>query len=420
MTVADILADIQVKIGFGVDADGGLYFVLNDPVRGVLNSATYLLAPSTVYVDVTDHVAGISISRGRDRELDEYKTGTATVVFNDDDRTFDPSYSGSPYAGQITPMRRLLIAWNGIYLFNGWVDDWSVTYEPGDNLSRVTAECVDGFAILANQEIDEIAATFSGDLTGTRISRVLNRSEVDYPAGRAIDGGLSTLGATTFGDNALAYLQACARAEAGYLFVSADGTLKFRERTATLNIPAGVVFSDDRTAGIPYRQITQRSTADLLYTRVTGTSETTSNQVDAVDTAAAAEFLIRTLALGTLFTIDDDETQGLVDYHLERFSTVEDRFHTATVAVATLTAVEVAEVVELDLTDIVDVERTAPMGVGTAIERTSLIDGITHRIMPGGSAPWIVELAFANADTRSFLTLDHAVFGKLNANRLAF
>jgi hypothetical protein len=128
----DALADVTVEVGFGVNAVGGDFFVLDDPVRGELDNATYLLAPDTVFIDVTEHVAAVSIDRGRERELDEYATGTASIVFNDDDRTFDPAYSGSPYYGEIVPMKRARVSWQGIDLFNGWVDDWSVIYEPGD------------------------------------------------------------------------------------------------------------------------------------------------------------------------------------------------------------------------------------------------------------------------------------------------
>lgn len=410
------LASVTVEIGFTVDAVGGAFFVLNDPVRGELNNTTYLLAPDTVFVDVSSHVSAIAIDRGRERELDEYQTGTATVVLNDNDRTFDPSYDASPYVGEIEPMKRIAIRWQDVELFTGWIDDWLITYEPGDNLSRVTVECVDEFGVLANQELDEIAPAFSGDLTGERIRRVLDRAEVAFPATRNIDDGNSTLGATTLGGNALGYLQAVARAEAGFLFVAADGTLMFRNRTAVLNVASDVLFSDDPEAGIPYLTITQRSAADLLYTRVTGESETTGNPLESVDAAAADEYRVRTLGLGTLFTIDDVQTQNLMDYHLERFSTPEIRFQSARVNLAALSTEQVETVVMLDLTDLVHVER-APLNVGSTIERLSIVDGITHRIAHGG---WIVDLAFANADTRAFLTLDDPVFGVLGANRLAF
>lgn len=252
MSVATNLADVTVEIGFGVDAVGGPYLVLDDPVKGVLDNVSYTLAPTTVMVDITTDVASVSTTRGRQRELDEYATGTATVVINDNDRTYDPSYSGSPYYGQLTPIRRIRIAWDGTPIFTGWVEDWTISYEAGDQISRVTVDCVDAFAILANQELAEIVAARSGELVGTRIAAVLDLPEVDFPASRAIDAGTSTLGATTLGDNALSYLQACTRAEAGYLFVAADGTLTFRSRTAVLNMPGDAVLGDRTPAVTAY------------------------------------------------------------------------------------------------------------------------------------------------------------------------
>jgi hypothetical protein len=415
MSVAT-LAVVTVEIGFGVDAVGGDYFVLDDPVKGELDNTTYLLAPEDVFVDVTEYVAAITTDRGRERELDEYQTGTATVTFNDDARDLDPAYSGSPWFGQITPMRRIVIRWHTTALFTGWVDDWSIVYEPGDNLSRVTATCVDGFGVLANQELSEITPSFSGDLSGERIARILDLAEVDFPASRAIDDGNSTLGDTTLNSNALAYLQACARAEAGYLFVSADGVLTFRNRTALLHTPSDATFSDDRTAGIPYREVSQRSAADLLYTRVTGSSETTGNDLEAVDADAADEFFVRTLSLGTLFTVDDPQTQNLVDYHLSRFSAPELRFKSATLNMLALTEAQRSTVASLELTDVVTVERT-PLGIGDPIERMSIVDGLSHRIAHGS---WVTEVSFANADSRTFFVLDDPVFGVLDANRLAF
>lgn len=422
MTIFDNLAGVTVEIGFNVDAVGGDFFVLDDPVKGLLDdgagtfNTTFALAPETTFVDVTAYVASISTDRGRDREIDEYGTGIATVVFNDDDRTFDPANSASQFAGEIVPMKRIEIKRESEFLFSGWVDDWSIMYEPGDNLSRVTAECVDGFAILANQELSEIASSFSGDLSGERIRRVLNRAEIDFPATRSIDDGLSTLGATTLGGNALAYLQACSRAEAGYLFVFRTGVLGFRERTAVLNAESNATLSDDRDNGIPYLVVGQRSAADLLFTRVTGESETTGTEQVSTDATAADNFLVRTLALGTLFNSTDAEVKNLTDYHLERFSAVEERFESATINVGALTADQVQTLLSLDLTHVVTVERS-PLGVGDTISRLSLIDSVRHRIAPGS---WTAELSFSNADTRSFLTLDDPITGELDANRLAF
>jgi hypothetical protein len=418
MTVATNLAGVTVGIGFGVDAVGGAYLTLNDPVKGALNSATYLLAPDTVFVDVTANVAAIKIDRGRAREIDEYATGKASVVFLDNDRTFDPAYSGSPFYGQITPMRRIRIAWGTVDLFNGWIDDWSVTYkqEAAERLSWVTAECVDGFAILANEELAEIdPAAYSGDLPGARMTRVLDRAEVNFPSNRSIDVGASTLGATTLGGNVLTYLQECSRAENGYMYMDAGGVFTFQGRHSKLNLTPTVTFSDDRTAGVPYMELTQRSSSDLLFTRVSGKSESTDVTVEYVDSAAEDDFFIRSLALGTLLTIDDTQTANIVYSYLARFSSIEERFDTATVNLAACTNGEVGQVVGLELADLVTVERS-PMGIGATISRESLIESVSHRI---GHGSWTVEVGFSNADTLDYFTLNDAVLGVLDTDRLA-
>lgn len=413
----DTITDISVQVGFGVDAVGGAYFVLNDATKGKLNDTTYLLAPDDVFVTIPGGASAIQTTRGRDRETDEYRAGRASITFNDTDRTLDPAYSGSPYAGQIAPMKLVRVLWQDVILFTGWAEDWSVFYERGDTVSRVTAACSDGFIILANQRLSEIVAAHSGDTTGQRIERILDRPEVNFPASRAIDTGNTILGDTTLGGNALAFIQECAKAEAGYLFVAVDGTLTFRNRLATLNVPSDVSFTDDADTGnVPYRDITQRSAVDLLFSRVTATSDTTGNESVATDTDSSDSFFIRTLALGNLPTLDDAQTQSIVDYYLERFKTPELRFDTATINMLALSDEQIRAVLNLELTDVVTVERS-PLGVGSTIERMSLVEGIAHRISHGS---WTVQVSFSNADTRAFLMLDDATFGKLGTNRLAF
>ncbi len=51
------------------------------------------------------------------------------------------------------------------------------------------------------------------------------------------------------------------------------------------------------------------------------------------------------------------------------------------------------------------------------ITRTCIVDGVEHDITPGH---WTTTIRLGNADTRPFLTLDHATLGRLDSNRLAF
>jgi hypothetical protein len=102
----------KVEVAFDVAGNPTSPFVtLNDPVKGILGSTQYVLGGS-IYYDVTDKVKSISTSRGKSRQLDQYTAGNANVVFDNQDRTFDPLYSGSPYAGQIIPRRPVRITTN--------------------------------------------------------------------------------------------------------------------------------------------------------------------------------------------------------------------------------------------------------------------------------------------------------------------
>jgi hypothetical protein len=74
-------------------------------------------------VDVTDYVRSVSIRRGRSRELDRFSTGTASIVFNNEDRRFDPLYSAGPYFGQILPRLRVTVVRDEISLFDGLIEE---------------------------------------------------------------------------------------------------------------------------------------------------------------------------------------------------------------------------------------------------------------------------------------------------------
>jgi hypothetical protein len=82
----------RVQIAFDLAANGvGSYFTLDDPVKGVLDNATYKLA-GDVLVDVTSSVRSISTKRGRSRQLDRFVAGSSNLVIDNRNRYFDPTY----------------------------------------------------------------------------------------------------------------------------------------------------------------------------------------------------------------------------------------------------------------------------------------------------------------------------------------
>jgi hypothetical protein len=83
---------MKVQVAFDLSANGiGNYFTLDDPVKGVLDNTTYVLA-GDVLVDLTDRVRAVQVKRGRNRQLGRFTAGAANITFDNRDRYLDPTY----------------------------------------------------------------------------------------------------------------------------------------------------------------------------------------------------------------------------------------------------------------------------------------------------------------------------------------
>jgi hypothetical protein len=98
-----------VEIGFDIIPANADLFTLDSSLKGRLDNVTYRLG-GQIFYDVTDKVKSIATRRGKNRQLDEFDGGLANVVFDNNDRTFDPEYVNSPYYGQIIPKRAIRIS----------------------------------------------------------------------------------------------------------------------------------------------------------------------------------------------------------------------------------------------------------------------------------------------------------------------
>lgn len=83
---------MKVQVAFDLSANGiGNYFTLDDPVKGVLDNTTYVLA-GDVLVDLTDRVRSVQVKRGRNLQLGRFTAGAANITFDNRDRYLDPTY----------------------------------------------------------------------------------------------------------------------------------------------------------------------------------------------------------------------------------------------------------------------------------------------------------------------------------------
>jgi hypothetical protein len=127
-----------------------------------------------VWENVSRWVKSFDFSRGTNHELDQPQTATGKVVFNNEDRRFDPTYAAGPYFPNILPMRRLRIrgsfggtTYDECY---GYAEDWLQDYPDDGTIQQVTVPFSDGFLWLA---LPSAEGSYAEELSGTRVANIL-------------------------------------------------------------------------------------------------------------------------------------------------------------------------------------------------------------------------------------------------------
>ena len=145
---------------------------------------------------MTNEVLRASVRRGRNRILNKFEAGTATVEIRDDNGDFNPSNTAGPYYGKLVPLRKIRVFadYDGVrhYLFSGFITSYDTNFVRGvDGVDRVTLTCVDAFRLLQGANITTVPGATAGQLSGERVSDILDL--VAFPAvARSIDAGITT------------------------------------------------------------------------------------------------------------------------------------------------------------------------------------------------------------------------------------
>jgi hypothetical protein len=426
---------------FDLSATGGDFLTLDSTAnKGKLDNAAAILA-GDIATDITADTMRVSVRRGRDSQLfEDIPAGRASVQLQNRTRTYDPTFDGatfaltdesgyaltdgsglalldadaSSYAQNIRPGKRVSIASAGVSIFDGVIGDWNLEYDVGGQ-SLAFAECVDALGQLGRMEFDAWTATAS-QTAGPRITAALDRSEVAFTSNRSIDTGVSVLqgDSVSWGSNVLNYLQLVTRSDLGRFYASRTGVVTFRDRLDPLNVGIAVTFTDDGT-GVPFQGIAMSYGSELLYNRVGidregGTLQTVSN--------AASQALYGASSLSETGLLLNSDTQSLdmANYLLGIYDEPELRVAELVVELAPLTSAQQVSVLSLDIASVISVTWT-PNGVAPSLSRDCIVEGIAHDITPDSHT---VTLSLGDADRRSFLQLDDAVFGRLDSNVLAF
>jgi hypothetical protein len=402
---------IQVLVGFQTTTGFGDPFQLDDSVFGVLDTGTL---GGIAFTDLTYLVQSISIRRGKNRELDQFNAGTATVSFDNSSRILDPLNDDSPYYPFVLPRSPITILANGVPIYAGLVVDWNLDYDIA-NQDRMYAQCSDSFTVLANQFME--AFTPSAELSSARVSTVLDRPEINYSGPRSIGTGSSNLGAYAVSENTnvLNYLQLITKSEQGYLYMASDGALTFKGRSEVLNPIPDAEFKSDGT-GIGYQTLANEFGDELLYNDIV-TESPAGGPFNASDSDSQALYQSQQYTATNLLNSSANEVEQLGQYLLGKYKDPILRFTGLTTQMAALSSAHQAAVLALDLTDIATVQKTFIAVNATSVEQTLIVSGITHTITPQNH---VIGFSFESTDGSQYLTLDDAIFGILDQNLLAF
>lgn len=408
----------KVEIAFPASASFGNAFLLDDPVQGVLNSATYTLG-GNVWADVTADVVSVSCRRGRNRELDAFDAGTATVELRNNSRQYDVTNTAGTYYGGILPRLPLRVTVQETVIFNGYIEDYDYGYDnPGRTLdfSTVTITAIDGFTILATTYLAAYTNTSQG--SGARVNAVLDRPEVNYPYGRAISTGSSTLGADAVdeGTVALDYLNQVVTAEQGYLFCAGDGTLTFKGRNDVVSVTPVMTITDIAGTGSNYNGFEVQYGTELLYNRVV-TSRAGGTTYTANDTTSQAQYLTVGLVYNDLLVSTDAQAQSIGTFLLGKYSQPEFRFSSVSFELYN-TSPAVTAPLSLEIAQTVNVTKSWKTGAPSSVTKTCAVEGIEHAIDLTGHR---MTVRLGSVDNRAFLRLDNLNgFGELDNNLLGF
>lgn len=273
------------------------------------------------YTDVSDYVLRIDIKRGRQQALSEIGTGTATVVFDNQDRRFDPTNTSSPYSPNVVPNKPIRIS--ATYdsttyrLFEGFVEQFPQQFIGSGSQSITTVTALDAFALfkLALHTDNEVE-----ELSSVRITNILD--EIGWSSSkRDIQTGVLDVQAITDDNDALTELRLTASSEGGQLFIAKDGDVKFyNRRTLYLNqTSAGTIGVG--AGEIPYNDVSLNFDNVLLrndwrITRVGGTEQI------AQDTASIAKYGSRVVKRTGQLQVSDEDALSVAIQNETKFGDV--------------------------------------------------------------------------------------------------
>ncbi len=219
-------------------------------------------------------VRNVRTFRGRTHDLDQFGPGSATIVLDNHSRLYDPTSTGTAFAGQILPGTPVKVQCKKPgealtrTIWSGFAEGFELDY-PRMTDATVTVRCVDAFKYL---NLASISTLTTAAPTGTMIRHVLDGAGFPDTTGwRDLPVGFwSEQNYKGFRTPALEMCRNLADSEGGMVFMSRTGSFLFRTRDNYRNQSAttSAVFGDAGSSELPYTDFSLACDDYQLYNKV--------------------------------------------------------------------------------------------------------------------------------------------------------
>ena len=305
-------------------------------------------ATSQTFTDVSAYIREFSIDRGRQHDLADYQTGTASVVLDNADDRFNPLNTSSPYydsstgATKISPFKQVKIsgAYDGTttVLFRGFIQSYPESFGGQGADSSVRINCVDAFKIFNLNTIGargwklgsagfsnlgqstRLGYVDSQELSSARISRLLDAFGWSSTDRQISTGDLQVQAGQTVDTNLLTAMKDVESAEQGQFYISADGKATFRDR----NYKRTQQFTSQATFGngvgeLPFSDVITTLDDSKILNIISVTRDGGIEQI-VQDTDSIAKFGARQDSLSNTLNVSDADALAIAEQRLAQFS----------------------------------------------------------------------------------------------------
>jgi len=402
--------DYLLELSTGYDSSA---FYLDD---STLDGTAVLDGDGLDYVDISNLVQDISISRGRKRPRDVFGPGQMAVSINipKTNRDLDPFNTSSPYYNLLTeqpglaPLRDIRLSRNGDRIFTGKITTFNQQYTM-DGLTQYAVFAADDIYTLSQGFLPETVT--SSQTSSARITAVL--SAANYTGSTSLTASpTATLGAYTIasGTNANAYLNRIQEAEQGRIFCSRTNVLTAQARTGT-TLAAPIATFTDAGGGFDYDVLQVEFDQSPVINNANVTIEVGGTLQNANDASSISQYFTQTQAITDSLLSSDGQAATLASYLLEPLPLP--RFTSISTSYITLTDPQKTTITTVEIGDTITAIKNFTSGSPLTITQDLSVEGIEHRI--NVSTGHRVTIYTAATTVLNDLILDDITYGIINS-----